>query len=71
MDDKRQAPATMPPEERFKSTVVVCMPVRDDERAQISDRNLQGKIQVAAKCGRRQTAVVEDRAPAPVPLDRD
>ena len=70
VDDKREAPPTMPPEKRFKPTVMVCVPVRDDERAQVFDRDLQD-IQVAAKCRRRQTAVVEDRTPTAVRLDCD
>ncbi len=60
----------MPPEKGFKPAVMVCVPVRYDERAQVSDRDLQD-IQVAAECCRRQTAVVEDRTPAAVTLDCD
>jgi hypothetical protein len=40
-DDKREAPPIMPPEKRFKPTVMVCVPVRDDERAQVVDRDLE------------------------------
>ena len=70
MDDKREAPPTIAPEERFKPAVMVCVPVGDDQRAQVSDRNLQD-IQIAAKRRRRQAAVIEDRTPATVRLDRD
>jgi hypothetical protein len=49
---------------------MVCVSVRNDQRAQLSDRNLQD-IQVAPESGRRQTPVVENRTPATVRLDRD
>src|SRR5262249_55694141 len=70
VDDKRQAPPTMPLEQRFKSAVMVSVPVRNDKSTQVSDRNLQ-HIQVAGKSGRRQAAVVEHRTPAIAPLDCD
>jgi hypothetical protein len=70
VDNERKATTTMPLKERFEAAVVVCVPVRYHERAQVSDRNLQ-HIEVAGKRARRQPAVIEQRTALPVALDSD
>src|SRR5581483_3595258 len=40
VDDKRESTTAMPTEERFQSAVMIRVPMRNHERAQISDRNL-------------------------------
>jgi hypothetical protein len=70
MDDEREPRPTVPLEQRFEPAVVVCVPVRNDQRAQVPDRDLQ-HVQVAGQRGRRQPAVVEQGAAATVRLNRD
>ena len=70
MDDEREAPPTVSLEECFKSAVMVSVTVRNYERAQVSDWDLE-HIQVAGKRGRCQTAVVERRTRAAVRLHLD
>ena len=67
MDDKGEPLSSIALKERFKPAVMVGVAVRDHERTQIPDRNLQN-IQIASKSGRRQTTVVQDRPPAALRL---
>ena len=70
MDDEREPRPTVPLEQRFEPAVVVCVPVRNDQRTQVPDRDLQ-HVQVAGQRGRRKPAVVEQGAAATVRLNRD
>jgi hypothetical protein len=58
VDNKGESLPTVAPEKRFEPAVMACMSVRDDERAQVSDRHLQD-IQVAGESGRCQAPVVQ------------
>ena len=58
MNKKGETLPTMALEKRFEPAVMVCMSVRDDERAQVSDGHLKD-IQVAGESGRRQAPVVQ------------
>ena len=51
VDNKREPLPTVALEKRFEPAAMVCMSVRDDKRAQVSDRHLQD-IQVAGESGR-------------------
>jgi hypothetical protein len=35
VDDKRQSAPAMPPEERFQTAVMICVPMRNHERTQL------------------------------------
>jgi hypothetical protein len=58
VDNKGEPPPTVALEKRFEPAVMVCVSVRDDKRAQVSDRHLQD-IQVAGESGRCEAPVVQ------------
>ena len=70
MDHQRQPGPAVAGKEALEATVMIGVAVRDNDRAQVLDRDAE-QVEVSAETIGRQPPVVEDRASLPVGLDGD